>query len=49
MTTPRPPRPALDAATVGLSCNPGSELSAAADVGIEVIVGPELIAGSTRR
>lgn len=36
------------AATVGVSCNPGSELSAAADVGIEVIVGPELIAGSTR-
>ena len=39
---------ARGAATIGVSCNPGSELSAAADVGVEVIVGPELIAGSTR-
>ena len=36
------------AATVGVSCNPDSALSAAADVGVEVIVGPELVAGSTR-
>lgn len=36
------------AATIGVSCNPHSELSAAADVGVEVIVGPELVAGSTR-
>jgi N-acetylmuramic acid 6-phosphate etherase len=36
------------AATIGVSCNLGSELSAAADVGVEVIVGPELVAGSTR-
>ncbi|HEX5856688.1 MAG TPA: N-acetylmuramic acid 6-phosphate etherase [Microbacterium sp.] len=36
------------AATIGVSCNPGSELSDAADVGVEVIVGPELVAGSTR-
>lgn len=36
------------AATIGVSCNPRSELSAAADVGVEVVVGPELVAGSTR-
>jgi len=36
------------AATIGVSCNPRSELTAAADVGVEVIVGPELVAGSTR-
>jgi N-acetylmuramic acid 6-phosphate etherase len=36
------------ALTVGLSCNTGSALAAAADHGIEVVVGPELIAGSTR-
>lgn len=39
---------ARGAATIGVSCNLGSELSAAADVGVEVIVGPELVAGSTR-
>ena len=39
---------ARGAATIGVSCNPRSELSAAADVGVEVIVGPELVAGSTR-
>ena len=39
---------ARGAATVGVSCNQDSELSAAADVGVEVIVGPELVAGSTR-
>jgi N-acetylmuramic acid 6-phosphate etherase len=36
------------AATVGLSCNPQAALSALVDYPIEVIVGPELIAGSTR-
>jgi N-acetylmuramic acid 6-phosphate etherase len=39
---------ARGAATIGVSCNPESELSAAADVGVEVVVGPELVAGSTR-
>ena len=34
--------------TVGLSCQPGSLVSAAADHAIEVVVGPEVIAGSTR-
>lgn len=33
---------------IGLSCNPGTELSAVAEHGIEVIVGPEFISGSTR-
>ncbi|MFH9014726.1 N-acetylmuramic acid 6-phosphate etherase [Streptomyces sp. NPDC017943] len=36
------------ALTVGLSCNAGSPLAAAADHGIEVVVGPELLTGSTR-
>ncbi|BBC34258.1 N-acetylmuramic acid 6-phosphate etherase [Streptomyces graminofaciens] len=36
------------ALTVGLSCNPASALAAAADHGIEVVVGPELVTGSTR-
>ena len=39
---------AAGALTVGLSCNAGAELSAAVDVPIEVLVGPEFIAGSTR-
>ena len=39
---------AAGALTVGLACNAGSELSAAVDVPIEVVVGPEFIAGSTR-
>ncbi|MEU6918303.1 N-acetylmuramic acid 6-phosphate etherase [Streptomyces olindensis] len=34
--------------TVGLACNPGSPLAAAADHGIEIVVGPELLTGSTR-
>ncbi|RAG83454.1 N-acetylmuramic acid 6-phosphate etherase [Streptacidiphilus pinicola] len=38
----------LGALTVGLSCNTGSPLAAAAEHGIEVVVGPELLAGSTR-
>ncbi|MDB1088054.1 N-acetylmuramic acid 6-phosphate etherase [Streptomyces sp. ACA25] len=39
---------AVGALTIGLSCNAGSALSGAAEHGIEVVVGPELIAGSTR-
>ncbi|MCN9243332.1 N-acetylmuramic acid 6-phosphate etherase, partial [Streptomyces sp. RY43-2] len=38
----------LGALTIGLSCNAGSALAAAAEHGIEVVVGPELITGSTR-
>jgi N-acetylmuramic acid 6-phosphate etherase len=36
------------ALTVGLSCHPGSLVSGAADHPVEVVVGPEVIAGSTR-
>ncbi|MGP3989635.1 N-acetylmuramic acid 6-phosphate etherase [Streptomyces sp. 3N207] len=36
------------ALTVGLACNEGSALGAAAEHGIEVVVGPELLTGSTR-
>ncbi|MCR2793446.1 N-acetylmuramic acid 6-phosphate etherase [Microbacterium sp. zg.Y625] len=36
------------AATVGVSCNAGSPVGAASDIAIDVVVGPELIAGSTR-
>jgi N-acetylmuramic acid 6-phosphate etherase len=36
------------ALTVGLSCNADSPLAAAAEHGIEVVVGPELLTGSTR-
>lgn len=36
------------ALTVGLSCNVGTALSATAQHGIEVDVGPEVLAGSTR-
>lgn len=39
---------AVGALTVGLSCNEGTALSAAAEHGIEVLVGPEVLAGSTR-
>lgn len=39
---------AAGALTIGLSCNAGSPLAAAADHGIEVVVGPELVVGSTR-
>ncbi|MFH9425843.1 N-acetylmuramic acid 6-phosphate etherase [Streptomyces sp. NPDC017529] len=41
-------RTACGALTVGLSCNAGSALAAAAEHGIEVVVGPELLTGSTR-
>ncbi len=36
------------ALTVGLSCNVGTPLSAAAQHGIEIPVGPEIVTGSTR-
>ena len=39
---------AAGALTVGIACHPGAELSAAVDHPIEVVVGPEVIAGSTR-
>ncbi|WP_151774333.1 N-acetylmuramic acid 6-phosphate etherase [Streptomyces abyssomicinicus] len=39
---------AAGALTVGVACNPGSPLAAAAEHPVEVVVGPELIAGSTR-
>ncbi|MFF5368069.1 N-acetylmuramic acid 6-phosphate etherase [Streptomyces sp. NPDC013187] len=39
---------ARDSLTIGLACNPGSPLAAAADHGIEIVVGPELLTGSTR-
>uniref|UniRef100_A0A0N5ADF6 SIS domain-containing protein n=1 Tax=Syphacia muris TaxID=451379 RepID=A0A0N5ADF6_9BILA len=38
----------IGALTVGLACNRNSELCANADHRIEVIVGPEIVAGSTR-
>ncbi|MEU2298661.1 N-acetylmuramic acid 6-phosphate etherase [Streptomyces antibioticus] len=39
---------AQGALTVGLACNPDSALAAAAEHGVEVVVGPELLTGSTR-
>ncbi|MFD8783968.1 N-acetylmuramic acid 6-phosphate etherase [Kitasatospora sp. NPDC059599] len=39
---------ATGALTVALACNPGSALAAAADLVVEVEVGPEVLAGSTR-
>lgn len=39
---------ARGAVTVGVSCNPGAELSRHVDHPIEAVVGPELLAGSTR-
>ncbi|MFD6349125.1 N-acetylmuramic acid 6-phosphate etherase [Streptomyces roseolus] len=38
----------LGALTIGLSCNADSALAAAAEHGIEVVPGPELLTGSTR-
>jgi N-acetylmuramic acid 6-phosphate etherase len=38
----------VGALTVGISCNAGSALSSAAEIAIELLVGPELVAGSTR-
>jgi len=39
---------ARGAATIGLTCNPGSNLTQAADIAIVPEVGPEVIAGSSR-
>ncbi len=36
------------ALTIGLTCNPETELARAVEIAIEPIVGPEVIAGSTR-
>lgn len=38
----------LGAFTAGIACSPGSELAAAAEIAIELIVGPEVVTGSTR-
>ena len=38
----------LGAFTAGIACSPGSELAQAADVGIELLTGPEIVTGSTR-
>ncbi|WML33677.1 N-acetylmuramic acid 6-phosphate etherase [Clostridium sp. OS1-26] len=38
----------LGAATVGVTCNPNSEISKLADISIAPVVGPEVITGSTR-
>lgn len=38
----------LGALGIGLSCNADTALSAAAELAIEVVVGPEIISGSTR-
>lgn len=38
----------IGAATVGLSCNAGSPVGNAAEIPIEVVVGPEFLTGSTR-
>jgi N-acetylmuramic acid 6-phosphate etherase len=38
----------LGAFTVGIACSPGSELVQAAEVGIELLTGPEIVTGSTR-
>lgn len=38
----------LGALSIGLACNSGTTLSATAEHGIEVLVGPELVGGSTR-
>jgi N-acetylmuramic acid 6-phosphate etherase len=38
----------VGAATAGISCTPDSELSRAVELPIEVPVGPEIVAGSTR-
>lgn len=38
----------LGAVTIGISCTPDSELSAAVDIAIAPLPGPEIVAGSTR-
>lgn len=38
----------VGALSIGFACNPGSAIGAAADLAIETVVGPEIVAGSTR-
>jgi N-acetylmuramic acid 6-phosphate etherase len=38
----------MGAVTIGISCSEGSELSGTVDIPIEVLVGPEIVTGSTR-
>jgi N-acetylmuramic acid 6-phosphate etherase len=38
----------MGATTIGISCTPDSELSRAVDIAITPLVGPEIVAGSTR-
>jgi N-acetylmuramic acid 6-phosphate etherase len=38
----------LGAATIGISCTPDSELTRAVDIAVAPLVGPEVVAGSTR-
>jgi N-acetylmuramic acid 6-phosphate etherase len=38
----------LGCATIGFSCNQPSEISSFVDISIDVVVGPEVLAGSTR-
>jgi N-acetylmuramic acid 6-phosphate etherase len=38
----------LGGLTIGIACSPGSELAKAAQIAIELIAGPEVVAGSTR-
>ena len=37
-----------DLLTGAITCNPGTDVAEAADIAIEVIVGPEFVTGSTR-
>ncbi|WP_136709494.1 N-acetylmuramic acid 6-phosphate etherase [Agromyces sp. H66] len=39
---------AIGALTVALACNAGSRIASVADLAIETVVGPEIVAGSTR-
>lgn len=39
---------AMGGLTAGISCSPGSELSAAVEIPIEILTGPEVVTGSTR-
>ncbi len=39
---------AVGATTISIACNPGSRISAHADIAIEVDTGPEVLTGSTR-
>jgi N-acetylmuramic acid 6-phosphate etherase len=39
---------AMGAFTAGIACSPGSELASTAEIAIELIVGPEVVTGSTR-